>query len=67
MMSIHARDLNPAHEKRFRARENHLVKLDRGGASVVVVGTGVRVRLELREGVDEAVEVLVHASARLDP
>ena len=33
----------------------------------VVVETGVRVRLELCEGVDEAVEVLVHAPARLDP
>ncbi len=43
------------------------MKLDRGGAGVVVVGSGVRVRLDLREGVDEAVEVPVHAPARLDP
>ena len=43
------------------------MKLDRGGAGVVVGGSGVCVRLELREGVDEAVEVLVHAPARLDP
>lgn len=43
------------------------MKLDRGGAGVVVEGSGVCVRLELREGVDEAVEVLVHAPARLDP
>ena len=44
-----------------------MVKLDRGGAGVVVGGSGVCVRLDLREGVDEAVEVLVHAPARLDP
>ena len=33
---------------------------------VAVEGSGVRVRLELREGVDELVEVLVHTSACLD-
>ena len=65
--ALHARDLNPAHEKGFRARKNRLVKLGRGGAGVGVEGTGVHVRLELRESADEAVEVFVHAPARLDP
>ena len=33
---------------------------------VAVEGSGVRVRLELREGVEELVEVLVHAPACFD-
>ena len=43
------------------------MELGRGGVGVVVEGSGVRVRLELREGVDELVELLVDAPARLDP
>ena len=42
------------------------MKLCRGGVGVVVAGAGARVRLELREFFDEAIEVLVHSSARLD-
>lgn len=59
-------NLDSAHSKRIRALKNRPVKLDQGGAGVVVVGSGVRVHLELREGVDEAVEVPVCALTRLD-
>ena len=36
------------------------------GVGVAVKGSGIRVRLELREGVEESVEVLVHTPACLD-
>ena len=41
------------------------MKLDRGGAGVVVEGAGVCVRLDLREGVDEA-DFLVHKGGVAD-
>ena len=53
--ALDARDLDPAHEGVLRARENRLVELGLGGVGVVVEGSRVRVRLELREGVEEAV------------
>ena len=62
-----ARDLNSAQECGLRAHKNRLLVLSLCGVGVVVEGSGVRVRLELREGVDVVVEVLVHAPARLDP
>ena len=46
-----ALDLNPAHECGPRVREDRLVVLGLGGVGVVVEGSGVRVRLELRESV----------------
>ena len=51
--ALDARDLDPAHERGPRARENRLVKLGLGGVGVVVEGFRVRVRLELREGVEK--------------
>ena len=61
-----ARDLDPARECGLRAREDRLVVLGLNGVGVAVEGSGVRVRLELREGVEELAEVLVHTPACLD-
>ena len=64
--TLDARDLDPARECGLRAREDRLVVLGLSGVGVAVEGSGVRVRLELREGVEELVEVLVHAPACFD-
>ena len=65
--ALYARDLDPPHECGLRERDDRLVILSLDGVGVAVEGSGVRVRLEHREGVEEFVEVLVHASACLDP
>ena len=64
--TLDARDLDPARECGLRAREDRLVVLGLNGVGVAVEGSGVRVRLELREGVKELVEVLVHTPACFD-
>ena len=64
--TLGAHGLDPARECGLRAREDRLVVLGLNGVGVAVDGSGVRVRLELREGVEELVEVLVHAPACFD-
>ena len=64
--ALDARDLDPAHECGLCTREDRLVVLCLDGVGVAVEGSGVRVRLELREGVEEFEEVLEHAPACLD-
>jgi hypothetical protein len=66
--ALDARDLNPAGEGKFRVLIVYrLVQLGQCGVGVVVEGSGVRVRLELREGVDEAVDpVFFHFSIKCE-
>ena len=64
--ALDARDLKHADECSLHAREVRLVVLGLGRVGVATEGSGVRIRLELCEGIEEAVEVLVHTPARLE-